>query len=147
MFKILVHGLMNIHICCSVTFKFIARKVTFPFRFQYTFFFMTNRLTCRRLVEELIENLNKAAQEAKNAVTTFGDGLRNEVKQSQQRFENNLNELRNRIENSIKSLGEAASACVTVSTYPLTLFTIDTYMYKKHTPSIHYQQRLIFVGF
>ncbi|XP_026322174.1 uncharacterized protein LOC113231853 [Hyposmocoma kahamanoa] len=72
--------------------------------------FLTNT---RQLVEELIANLNKAAQEAKDAVKTFGDGLRAEVKRSQQRLENSLNELRKRIENAIKSLGEAASACVT----------------------------------
>lgn len=74
-------------------------------------------VTYRQLVEELIENLNKAAQEAKKAVITFGDGLKAEVKQSQQRFEDRLNALRNRIENAIQSVGDAAKSCVAVSTY------------------------------
>lgn len=71
------------------------------------------------MVEELVENLNKAAQEAKNAVRTFGDGLRAEVKLSQQRLEERLNALRNRIDNAIQSVGDAAKSCVTVSTYLL----------------------------
>ncbi|KAJ2951968.1 hypothetical protein O0L34_g4229 [Tuta absoluta] len=59
-----------------------------------------------KLVQELISNLNKAAQQAQEAVEQFKNGLLDQAKQCRERFMQGLNDLQERVSDSIDKLQE-----------------------------------------